>query len=1071
MYKRINDRLMLLYIALIVLALVGQGNCFSLQEPTQFLKQKLDSKIDINPYFLDIFEKQQQNNEYICSYKEGPYCSLLSNATHDIVEDNFYSKNMRNFLKQQMYELHRQIESFQIKQTNFLPSQYYLDKSRALLDEELFYKPVEKDFPYKLLADFNILEAIESQQNQELKAFYTINLNSGQQIVSTTRQQSSEYLQLQFTDFYFFYPKKQTANTQTQYLDRLDQLISVPSDAYILTNEKPGKIEFNLKVKIISFYAKINPAYTKYEKLTAQMKGYDFIKKENFSVTLSALQNQFKLYKVEANHKVNSISFSPYVIIDNIVVHIDKSDVADANKYPAIDVNNSSREMKDIIESFDKEIFVYTNQKSSSKGLSNDHQLKKGVRLTREERKKQQKETIQKIKEQIPNQIQEKLYKQVEQQPLFDERKIIDELQQILKKYTDAQDVLTKQKINNKQKQKKQDEENTINELSESNQNQFDQQAEKSDLDKANKQNQSDQKSGKQFNEKSKQQKATKNKDQSSTESNNQKQTNGNKYDKKLLNNFSEELLDLYYDANLKVYEGLRTKQPSVFGKLSNQQIEQKIQGGQYNDLLLEVIEESLPNIENEVNSKLSNMKQTEQDKKQENDTFETIQKMYDSFRKKQPSVFGQLSDEQIQQKLEEGGYEELILDHIKEGLDDILFSKQIDNSSSSSQKIQDDKSEKNYFKEALDIVQESTQKIYDSLRKKQPSVFGKLTNKQIDQKILEGGYDELLREIVQENQEQLDTKTLLIIFSYQNQKYFKESVDKFQESASKIYDNLRKKDPSVFGKLTNLQIVQKMKEGGYDELLREIAKENLQDIANEESNKAANKQKRTAAQDSSTSQKIQDDQSEKNVKQSQKQNNMKQTQKDKEQEKDLFNGLYNLIEENTQKIYDSFRKKLPSVFGELSNLQIEKKIYEGGYEELLRETTKEILQELEDQVANMQKRTSAQQRASSQKLRDDQSKQNLKQSQKENNMKQTQKDKEQENFTKDIFDIVQSRYLQVYDALRKKKPSVFGNLSNMQIQQKLQEEQYKELLNEVFDETYRENQNKEQNKLSNKQK
>lgn len=44
------------------------------------------------------------------------------------------------------------------KQKDFLPDYYYLDKTRAVLDEELFYKPIEKNYPYKLLIDFNALE-------------------------------------------------------------------------------------------------------------------------------------------------------------------------------------------------------------------------------------------------------------------------------------------------------------------------------------------------------------------------------------------------------------------------------------------------------------------------------------------------------------------------------------------------------------------------------------------------------------------------------------------------------------------------------------------------------------------------------------------------------------------------------------------------------------------------------------------------------------------------------------------------------------------------------------------------
>ncbi|KAL4504160.1 hypothetical protein ABPG72_020998 [Tetrahymena utriculariae] len=595
MQKNINDRLVLQYIALTILVLVGQGNCFSLQEPTLFLKQKLDSKIDINPYFLEIFEKQQQNKEYVCSYQEGPYCPLLSNATQDIVEDNFYSKNMRNYLKQKMYESHRLIESHQIKQKDFLPSQYYLDKSRALLDEELFYKPVEKDYPYKLLADFNVLEAVGTQQQQELKVVYTINLSSGKQIVSTTKSFSSEFLSLQFTDFYFFYPKKQAVNTQTQNLDRLDQLISVPSDTYILTNEKPGKIDFNLKLKIISFYVKINPAYTKYEKLSGQIKGYDFIKQADFSLNLNSLQNEFKLFKIETNHKINSITFSPYLIIDNIVVHIDKSDVIDANQYPEIDTDKNSTEIKDIIESFDKETFIYTNSNSSSKELSSDHPLRKGVRLTKEERKKKQKETIQKIKEKIPNQIQEKLYQQVEQKQLFDEEKLLEDLQKVLKKLSEdkkeiAQEVFMKQNINldkqNNNVEEKKKEEDQINNSNIINQNKFNKKAKQKSLDKFQ------------------------NNKKILNRSTNQKQTNDEKYyDELILDELNNKILEKFYDTTSKMYDSLRNKSPSVFGKLSNQQIEQKIKDGEYDTLLLEVIEETLNKLDSEEQNKAANKK------------------------------------------------------------------------------------------------------------------------------------------------------------------------------------------------------------------------------------------------------------------------------------------------------------------------------------------------------------------------------------------------------------------------------------------------------------------------------
>ncbi|KAL4459463.1 hypothetical protein ABPG74_018076 [Tetrahymena malaccensis] len=691
MTKKINDTLAFKQVALLILIFVGQTNCFSLHQPTIFLKQKLDSKIDINPYFLDIFEKQQQNKEYVCSYQEGPYCSLLSNATHDIIEDNFYSKNMRNYLKQQMYEVHKQIESHQIKQKDFLPSQYYLDKTRALLDEELLYKPAEKNHPYKLIADFNILESIGSKQDQQLKIIYTINLKSGVQMVSASKPSNSEFLYLQFTDFYFFYPKKQSVNTQPQYLDRLDQLISVPSDSYILTNEQFGKIEFNLKVKIISFYAKINPAYTKYDKLKAYIKCYDLIKQKEFQFDMNEIQNQFKLFKIESNHKINAITFSPYVIIDNIVFQIERSDVIDTNQYPAIDTNNNSREIKDIIESFDKEAYIYTNWKTSSKELSNGNQPRKGVRITKEERKKKQKETIQKIKEQIPNQIQEKLYKEVEFKKLFDEEKIVQDLQKILNKLSDQniiqqeniQDIKQKQKINldkpNNNADQNKKEEDSIN-------NKKDNIKTQNDLNKTKY-------------EKVKKNQKTKNEN-----------SNKMKEDKKVFDEDSIEQMvnDLLNDKGLKkqvqqeiskIYETMRKLSPSILGKLTDEQIEKKIEDGGYQSLLLLAIDEYLN--ETEENAKEA-IKQSQQAK-----SSPSAQQIQDNLSQKNYQKENSKIQNNLSQKNEEKDQTE------GKKVQDSLSQKNEEKYQTEGKKVQDSLSQKNEkkdFKENNEVKQDKKQ-------------------------------------------------------------------------------------------------------------------------------------------------------------------------------------------------------------------------------------------------------------------------------------------------------------------------------------------------------------------------
>lgn len=64
----INISKSLTLIGLLLAAVIGLVKGVTLQEPSSLMKRKFDAKIDINPYFLEIFERKGANEQFMCSY-------------------------------------------------------------------------------------------------------------------------------------------------------------------------------------------------------------------------------------------------------------------------------------------------------------------------------------------------------------------------------------------------------------------------------------------------------------------------------------------------------------------------------------------------------------------------------------------------------------------------------------------------------------------------------------------------------------------------------------------------------------------------------------------------------------------------------------------------------------------------------------------------------------------------------------------------------------------------------------------------------------------------------------------